>query len=198
MINNNVSAHVFYNSDKFKRIYDDYLKWKALSDDERSKLSREFELLSLEETPALVLKRHGTMPPENWQEITDEIRKRHGSFFEEHPYFYLFHVVDEIKSVIEACGAVFKNAPRKGRAPIKEVNIIKNDEYLVFEYNRLINSTQTSVVFTGVPLKYIELIDELAFLRKYIPNQANKFTIDKSILELPNERFTFYHLQFEK
>ena len=198
MINNNVSAYVFYNSDKFKRIYDDYLKWKALSDDERSKLSKEFELLSLEETPALALKRHGTMPPENWQEITNEIRNRHGNFFKEHPYFYLCHVVDEIKSVVETYGAVFKNAPRKGRAPIKEVNILKNNEYLVFEYNRLINSTQTSVVFTGVPLKYIELIDELAFLRNYIPSQANKFIVDKRVLELPNERFVFYRLQFEQ
>ena len=196
MINNNVSAHIFYDYNKFSKIYNDYLKWNTLAQEEKNILIKEFEILDAEETPALALKRHGITPSDNWQEVTGEINKRHSTFYKEHPYFYLRHLTKELKSIVEAPNVIFKNYPRGGRALIKEINVIKNDDYLIFEYNRSINSTQTSVVFSGVPLKYIGLIDELGFLVKYIPKQTHVFTILEKIYKSEHTHFTFYYLKF--
>lgn len=171
---------------------------KTISDDERIKIFNEFGKISLEETPALALKRHGTTPPDNWEDITREIRERHGGFYKEHPYFYLPRLLHELKTIVESPNVIFKNTPRKGRAPIKEINVLKNKDYLIFEYNRLVNSTQTSVVFTGVPLKYIPLINELDFLNQYVPEKSLDFIVAKKIVESLGERFVFYHLEFEE
>lgn len=73
MISNNILARIFYSLGRLDKMYDDYLKWGALTPNEKKAISDEFDMLSREETPAIALKRHGTTPPKNWQEITDEL-----------------------------------------------------------------------------------------------------------------------------
>ncbi len=198
MINNNILARIFYSLRDLDKMYEDYLKWGTLTQDEKKVISDASYMHSREDTPALALKRHGTIPPENWQEITDEIRKRHSEFLKKHPHFYLNPLIEELRSIVEASDVTFKNDPRKGRASIKEVNILKNEDYLVFEYNRLVNSTQTSVVFTGVPLKFISLIKELGFLVPYIPKRTHSFVIVEETYAIANELYTFSYLKFDQ
>lgn len=170
----NASPRVFYETERFEKIYLDYLKYMSLSDKEKNELNAKHNQIKSEEPPALALKRHGTIPPENWLEISFEMNKRHEEFYCEHPYYLLERVVNELKSVVNAKNVIFVNSLRKGRAPIKEVNVIQNGEYLIFIYNRLVNSTQTTVAYSGVPIKYIALIVELEFLRNYIPNKITE------------------------
>ena len=177
MLNIKASGRLFYDTSFFEKIYFDYLKWNSLSAIEKEELNSEYKKIKSEETPALALKRHGTIPPENWIEITFEMRKRRDEFIKKHPYFLLDLVVGELSSVVNAKNISFVNALKKGRAPIREVNVIQNGEYLVFIYNRLVNSTQTSVVYSGVPIKFISLIGELRFLEKYIPEQITAFNV---------------------
>ncbi len=198
MINNNILARIFYSLGRLDKMYEDYLKWGVLTPNEKKAISDEFDMLSREETPALALKRHGTIPPEKWQEITDEMRKRHSKFLEKHPHFYLNPLIKELRSIVEASDVTFKNDPRKRRASIKEVNILKNEDYLVFEYNRLVNSTQTSVVFTGIPLKFISLIKELGFLVPYIPKRTHSFVIVEETHAIADELYTFSYLRFDQ
>lgn len=179
MIRCSLTSRAFYDTTVFETIYRDYLKWNSLSKEEQNKIEEEFRIIKSEETPALALKKHGTLPPENWLEITEQMRKRMDDFYDAHPYFLLNHVVLELKSIVDAKNITIVHTPRKGRASIKEVSILQNGEYLIFIYNRLVNSSQTSVVYSGVPLKYIDLIDSLHFLSSYIPNEKYNFSINR-------------------
>lgn len=194
MIKNNISSRAFYTSDVFNDIYNDYLKWKKLDELEKNDVEAEYKKITTLETPALALKRHGTLPPDNWQEITKEIRKNSDNFYEKHPLFLLKQVLAELKSLVENKTIILVNEPRKGRASIKQVNVLKNDEYLVFIYNRLVNSSQTSIVFSGVPIKYLDLIEPLGFLAQYLPKDKHNFIINERTYNFDDETMTFYDL----
>ena len=194
MIKNNISSRAFYTSDDFNDIYSDYLNWEKLDEIEKNKIEAEYKRLMTLETPALALKRHGTLPPDNWEEITREMRKSSDNFYKLHPLFLLKHIIAELMSLLNNKTIVFVNEPRKGRASIKQVNVLKNDEYLVFIYNRLINSTQTSIVFSGVPIKYLSLIKPLGFLVQYLPKSKHDFIINENKYCFDDHSMTFYYL----
>ena len=100
--------------------------------------------------------------------------------------------------MINLVKTTFKNEFRKGRENIRVINVLRNDDYLIFVYNRRVYSTQTDVVFSGVPLKAIDELEDFSFLKKHIPPVIHNFTIEKKTYA-GNERcgidnYIFYYL----
>ena len=62
-------------------------------------------------------------------------------------------------------------------------------QFTVIIYNRLINSSQTNVVFSGLPLRAIEDMDCFIFLKQYIPDTKHDFTIKTSTIKTPEKYY---------
>ena len=189
MHNRNISARYLITKESYDSVLEDYRFLNTLSTTKKKRLEEEYEKIHSEETPPLALKRHGTLPPPNWKEILIAQNERRERFRKEHPAFCCDGVAEELRSVLTNKRAVLNNTFRKRRAPINEVNIIVNDDYFVVIYNRLINSSQTSVVFSGVPLRAIEDMDCFGFLKQYIPNIKHDFTIKTSTIKTPEKYY---------
>ena len=189
MYNRNISARYLITKENYDSVLKDYRFLNSLSTAKKKKLEVEYEKIGSEETPPLALKRHGTLPPPNWKDILIAQNERRERFRKEHPAFRCDEAAEELRSVLANKRAILNNAFRRRRAPINEVNIITNDDYFVIIYNRLINSSQTSVVFSGVPLRAIEDMDCFGFLKQYIPITKHNFTIKTSTIKTPEKYY---------
>lgn len=185
MYNNNISARYLITKENYNSVLEDYLFLRSLNATKKKKLMAEYEAVNSEETPPLALKRHGTLPPSNWKEILVAQNERRERLKKDHPAFCCEGVAEELSTVLTSKRAILLNSFRKKRESINVVNIIANDDYFVVVYNRLINSSQTSVVFSGVPLKAIEEIDCFSFLKPYVPNLRHNFNIKTAIIKMP-------------
>lgn len=164
--------------ENYDLVLKDYLWFNSLNADDKKAILAEYKNIQSEETPPLALKRRGTTPPPNWKEILIKQNEKRERFNKEHPSFRCEGIAHELQTVLASKRAVLVNTLRKGRESINNVNVLASDEYFIVVYNRLINSSQTSVVFSGIPLKAIDEIECFNFLKPYVPAKKHNFTIE--------------------
>lgn len=183
MFRNDICARHFVSKKEFAKIVDDLNAFALLDDDTKKDIQSEYNEIISTETPHLALKRHGTIPNDDWKETLTAQNIRSDTFFKKHPSFYLNSVEKEFRSIVGNKNAIFVNSFRKGREKANVVNVISNNDYLVFIYNRLINSTQTYVVFSAIPLAAIEKVERFSFLNDFVPGERHDFCFETEISE---------------
>lgn len=183
MLKNYILARCLITKEEYNTVLNDYLLYNSLDQENKKIIEEEYKQINAEETPHLALKRHGTLPHHNWKEVLIAQNERRERFKKAHPSFCCKGIAYEIESVLTSKRAVIVNNFRKGRESINNVNVIVNNDYFIVIYNRLINSSQTEVVFSGVPLNAINEMDCFAFIKTYIPKAKHNFVIDTSTHE---------------
>ena len=119
--------------------------------------------------------------------IAREMRELKESFLSKYPFFRLLPIIDVLKRIFSKKNAIFKYEMRKMRESPNVVNILSNNDYLIFIYNRKLIGTQGDLTFVGIPLSLL-IFPELGFLDSYIPREATNFEVlkNKSLFGLNN------------
>lgn len=188
MLRNGIFARYVITIEEYGDVLKDYLLFNSLSEKEKTELIEYHKIISTE-TPHLALKRHGIIPGDDWKTSLTNQNKKRIEFYNQHPSFCCERISKELKSILENKRVVLFNDYRKGRESINVVNVIANEQYLVFIYNRLINSTQTEVVFSGIPLEAIETIECFGFLKEFIPTKKHIFNVSTNIVKNVGEYY---------
>ena len=201
MYRNNIIARIFIQKDDVEKIISDYKTISSFSILEIRKLENIYEQIKAQKPLIEEINDGKISKPLNIEQVLKERNEQRLSFFKKHPYFECKLFCEEIEKILNNQNVTFENNYRKGRESINIVNILKNNDYLVFIYNRSINSTQSDVEFSGVPIDLINVISDFSFLKPLLPIVSHNFYIEKEIMsgdsELGVDNYNIYYFKIK-